>query len=114
MVSTFDSLLLTIKQCLFHVVCMSETWLKSNQLLLQHVTIPGYCNAFRHRDNTKGGGVGIYVRDTIKFKRRKDIEGRYSELEHLWIELPGRNRNSKILLGTIYHSGSQMNLSELI
>ena len=41
MVSTFDSLLLTLKQYPFDVVCMSETWLKNNQLLLQHVTIPG-------------------------------------------------------------------------
>jgi hypothetical protein len=25
-------------------------------------------------------------------------------MEHLWIEIPGRNRYSKLLLGTIYRS----------
>lgn len=54
------------------------------------------------------------MRDTIKFQRRKDIKDCHQELEHLWIELPGRNKNSKILLGTIYRSGSQMNFSDWI
>ena len=68
---------------------MSETWLKNNPLLLQHVNIPGFCNAFRNRDEIKGGGVGVYVKETTKFKRRTDIENRYPKIEHLWIELPG-------------------------
>ena len=114
MVSTFDGLLMTLKQFPFDVVSMSETWLKNNELLLQHVAVPGYCYAFRNRDRIRGGGVGVYVRDTIKFVRRRDIEERHSELEHLWIELPGRNKNTKILLGTIYRSESQMRYSEWI
>ena len=114
MVSTFDGLLMTLKQFPFDVVSMSETWLKNNELLLQHVAVPGYCYAFRNRDRIRGGGVGVYVRDTIKFVRRRDIEERHSELEHIWIELPGRNKNTKILLGTIYRSESQMRYSEWI
>ena len=112
MISTFDGLLMTLRQYPFHVISMSETWLKNNPLLLQHVNIAGYCNAFRNRDKIKGGGVGVYVKETIKFKRRTDIENRYPKIEHLWIELPGRNKNSKMLLGTIYRSQSQMHFSE--
>ena len=52
------------------------------------------------------------MKETIKFKRRTDIENRYAIIEHLWIELPGRNKNSKMLLGTIYRSQSQMHFSE--
>ncbi len=91
---------------------MSETWLKDNELLLQHVSIPGCCHAFHNRDKIEGGGVGVYVKEVIKFKRRKDIENRHPELEHLWTELLGRNKNTKVLLGTIYRSESQMRFSE--
>ena len=112
MISTFDGLLMTLRQYPFDFISMSETWLKNNPVLLQHVNIPGYCNAFRNRDEIKGGEVGVYVKETIKFKRRTDIENRYPKIEHLWIELPGRNKNSKMLLGTIYRSQSQMHFSE--
>ena len=57
--------------------------MKKNKLLLQHVTIPGYNYAFCHRDNMRGSGVGVYVKDTIVFKRRKDIENRHPELQHI-------------------------------
>ena len=48
MVSSFDELVLTIQQYPFDVISMSETWLKDNSLLLQHVTLPGYSCEFRH------------------------------------------------------------------
>ena len=109
MVSTFDGLLTTLSQYPFDIITMSETWLKDNELLLQHVTIPGYCHTFQNRERMRGGGVGMYLKESLKFKRRKDIESSYPNLEHLWIEIPGRNRNSKLLIGTIYRSESQMN-----
>ena len=52
----------------------------------------------------RSGGVGIYIKDTIKFKCRKDIENRMPDLEHLWVELPGKNKNSRLLAGVIYLS----------
>ena len=74
MVSTFDEFILTINQFPFDIITLSETWLKDNRHLLDYVSIPGYVNLFRNRDIIRGGGVGIYLRDNIKFKRRKDIE----------------------------------------
>ena len=55
MVSTFDGLLTTLSQYPFDIITMSETWLKDNELLLQHVTIPGYCHTFQNRDRMRGG-----------------------------------------------------------
>ena len=60
---------------------MSETWLKNNPHLLNYVTIPEYSNIFRNRDDIRGGGVGVYLRDAIDFKRRTDIENIEPELE---------------------------------
>ena len=48
--------------------------------------------------------MGAYIKDTIAFKRRSDIENKFPELEHLWLELLGRNKNSRLLLGVIYRS----------
>ena len=76
MVSTFDHLCLIIERYSFDVITMSETWLKENNLLLQHVAIPGYVHAFNNRDRLRGGGVDIYIKESIKFKRRYDIEKR--------------------------------------
>lgn len=75
MVSTFDNLLITVKEYPFDIIAMSETWLKDNNLLLQYVTIPGYCHAFRNREKSKGGGVGVYIKESIKFKRLWSIFG---------------------------------------
>lgn len=93
-----------IKEYPFDIVTMSETWLKDNLLRLQYVTIPGYSQVFRNRDRFRGGGVGAYLRDGVSYERRTDIENMAPELEHLWIEIPGRNRHSKMLLGVLYRS----------
>ena len=95
MTSTFDNFRLTIETYPFDIFTLSETWLKENKLLLQYV-------------NINGGGVGAYIRDDIPFKRRTDLEQLYPDLEVLWLEVPGRNTNSKLLLGTIYRSERTM------
>ena len=111
MVSTFDHLCLLIQRYFFDVITMSETWLKENNLLIQYVTIPGYIHAFNNRDKIRGGGVGVYIKESIKFRRREDLEKRYPTMEHLWIEIAGRNRHSKLLLGTIYRSEAILSYS---
>ena len=100
MVSTFDELLVTIREYPFDVIAMSETWMKNNPHLLQYVSIPGYTNLFRNRDEIREGGVGL----SINFKRRTDIEKIEPELEQIWVEISGRNKNSKLLLGVMYRS----------
>ena len=49
-------------------------------------------------------GVGAYIRNSINFKHRKDIENFQPDLEHLWVEIPGRNRHSKAFVGVMYRS----------
>ena len=86
------------------MVAMSETRMKNNPHLLQYVSIPGYSSLFRNRDIVRGGGVGVYINNSINFKRRCDIEQIEPELEHIWVEISGRNKNSKLLLGVMYRS----------
>ena len=50
--------------------------------------------------------------DTIKCKRRKDIESRYPEMEHLWFKVEGRNRHSNLLIRTVYISTLMLGTKE--
>jgi len=104
MVSSFGELQMTLAEYPIDILTMSETWLKNNPHLLSHVTIPGYNCVFRNRDEIRGGGVGAYLREEIEYKRRQDLENKDPQLEHLWLEISGRNRQSKLILGTIYRS----------
>ena len=61
---------------------------------MEYASLPGYVTECRHRDVAKGGGVGAYIKDNMKYKRRMDIEELQPKLEHLWLEVPGRNKNS--------------------
>ena len=94
MTSTFDDLLLVIRTYCFDIVTLCETWLKDNPQLLNHVFISGYGHEFRNREQIRGGGVGAYIKETVKYKRRKDIESKYPDLEHLWLEIQGRNEQT--------------------
>ena len=66
----FESML---TQHQFDLITMSETWLKQNKALLDHLEIEGYKKDFRHRDEKRGGGVGFYLKSDIKHKTRNDI-----------------------------------------
>ena len=93
------------------VALLSETWLRDQKELLDYESIDGYATEFGHRVATKGGGVGGYIKENVAYRRRFDIEKTQPDLEHLWLELPGRNRHSKQLLGVIYRSDLLMTAS---
>lgn len=61
-----------------------------------------YTMYYHNRDNKRGGGVGVYIKDNIKHKLRKDIVNISPALEHLWVEIDGKNKHSKLLLCVAY------------
>lgn len=65
---------------------------KSNPELLEYVKILGYQMEYRNREKMKGGGIGMYIRENMKYKRRLDLENWHPSLVHLWIEVPGTNQ----------------------
>ena len=74
---------------------------RHNQLKIMHLNTQCMTSTF---DELGGGGVGAYIHESMKFKRRKDIEDLQPDLEHLWIEIPGHNKHSKTLIGVMYRS----------
>ena len=81
---------------------MPETWLKNNQKLLDYVDIPGYNLEYANRDNTRGGGVGVYIKETFTCTERKDMINLDKSIEHYWLEVSGLNKNSSYLVGIFY------------
>ena len=80
------------------IACISETWLddsiSDSDLSIQHF----HPIERRDRPHSAHGGVAIYIRDSLAFTRRDDLE--FDNLELLWVEvqLPSTN----ILVGSLY------------
>ena len=112
MVSTFNELLLTVNSYPLDIAALRETWLRDQPQLLDYVTIPGFVTEFQNREGIRGGGVGVYIKENINYKRRRDIEYAHPELEHLWIKVPGRNKYGRALVGVIYNSERMLRPSD--
>jgi len=69
-----------------HILALNET--KLDSLYSKELThIPGY-QQVRHDRCCNGGGVSIYIRDSIKLKHRSDIPAQELELKCIEIESP--------------------------
>ncbi|PFX24876.1 hypothetical protein AWC38_SpisGene10518 [Stylophora pistillata] len=78
------------------IVALSETWLRDQPQLLNYVFISGFVTELQNREGIRGG----------------DIEKAHPELEHLWIEVPGRNKYSRAPVGVIYNSKPMLSPSD--
>ena len=67
------------------IFCCSETHIKENEDINNLYTIEGYDFVSRNRTNGSGGGVGIYVKNQLQWKRRGDLEN--DSNEGIWLEI---------------------------
>ena len=74
--------------------------------MLDYVDIPGYNLEYANRDNKRGGGAGVYIKETFTYTECKDIINLDKSIEHYWLEVSGLNRNSSYLAGTFYQPSS--------
>ena len=74
---------LLLSQTKATVFAVSETWLDST-VTDGEVSVPGF-NIVRRDRNRNGGGVAIFIRDSIAFNIRPDLA--VDGLEAIWIEL---------------------------
>ncbi len=90
--------ILEIEMQPYDVIIFTETWLTpdtpNTDLCIPNFNPPYRCD----RMDRIGGGVAIYVRDTLSALQRNDIS--LIGLESVWIEL--RTHQRKIIIGGIY------------
>ena len=73
MVLSFDEFNVMLQEHPFDILTLSETWLKDDVNLLNYVQIPGYKFSYKNRNERRGGGVGLYIKDSIEYKVRHDL-----------------------------------------
>ena len=44
----------------------------------------------------------MYIKDTIKYKERQDLNKLNETIEHMWIECQGKDKNKNYLVGVFY------------
>ena len=106
MVSSFDEFNVMLQEHPFDILTLSETWLKDDVNLLNYVQIPGYKFSYKNRNERRGGGVGLYIKDSIEYKVRHDLNKIDESIEHLWIECKGNNCNKSYLVAALYQQSS--------
>jgi hypothetical protein len=91
----------------FSVIALTETWVKPHNSELFH--LDGYHHELILRTDKTGGGISIYLDETLDYKIRNYLSSIDQTMETLWVEIdkikPGTDRN--ILLGCIYRIPGQ-------
>ena len=60
----------------FSIICLTETWANdSNQNSL--FQLEGYISVYQIRKSRKGGGIVIFIRDSLLYKLRNDLRINY-------------------------------------
>ena len=81
------------------IISITETWLNtSDKHLISEVNIPGYNMFLNCRENRKGGGVILYIKDTISATEIEKVNRAAYESIYVKIKVNGKY----IILATIY------------
>ena len=82
----------------YDIICVSETKL-NEAFKTSDLEIDGYKVPIRKdRQVNNGGGLLIYVKNNISFKRRADLES--DNIENIWLEI--NSLRNKFLVGLFY------------
>ena len=104
--SNFENYLSGLNHC-FTVIGISETWL--NDTNKHCYSVNGYNQIDQCRDNRPGGGVSLYVKDSLSFKCRSEFNRNESHIECIFIELSKSETglSKDTVIGMIYRSPNQ-------
>ena len=86
----------------FNFIGITETWLADHNFNLYG--IDGYHFEENHRSSRSGGGVGLFIKNSIEFLRRKDLEINNELIESVFVEVPVCESLSsrKVIIGVVY------------
>ena len=86
----------------FNFLAFSETWLKADNY--DSYNISGYGAEHNYRPNRTGGGVSLYIRESIEYTLREDLRFNQGVIESLFVEIDKKIFNTKqnIIMGVVY------------
>ena len=85
------------------VACFTETWLHDS-INDNHIYIPEYNFITKNRTTDIHGGVGLYIKNSIKFRLLGHLQ--VNNMEVLWVWLRSKRLPRgvpSVIIGTIYH-----------
>ena len=85
----------------FDVICLSETWMKGNAL---DIYFPNYVPFHQMRCSRRGGGVAIYVKNSLISKTRPELNICTENSELVSAEII--HRNKRVIICTAYRPPS--------
>ena len=85
---------------LWDVICIAETWLKSD--IIQYYNLDHYNLSTFCRNTGEGGGVAIYVHEKYNIVERKDLQNLDGEGSFVELTLSTKSGEKHILVGEIY------------
>ena len=88
----------SIESGLPNIILLCETWLTP---FSPELNILGYSFCPQDRKHKKGGGVGILLRNNLRYSIISDIKFKYNEFEGICVEVLMKN-GSKSVFGSIY------------
>ena len=87
MLKHIDELRILMNNKEIHVLAINETRL-DNSIPIPLITVQGYTWIYKHR-NRFGGGIGFYIKDSINYRIRSDLND--PDIEILTIEIVTKN-----------------------
>ena len=57
----------------FSAICLSETWCQPHETSNSNLQIPGYVSLHQTRKNRRGGGLCIFLLESLSYKVRDDL-----------------------------------------
>lgn len=90
----------------FSIICLQETWSKSDNSIQNDHIITGYRNFdFPRGYKNRGGGLCIYVDKSIIIKVRKDLSTSEKDVETFFVELINEKAKN-VIIGNTYRPPS--------
>ena len=77
------------------VIGVSEIWHSNDNPIVSNIDISGY-TFLKTKSATQNGVVGLYIKDSLTFNLRNDLQSCRNEFEAVWVEI--ENTNDKIFL----------------
>ena len=85
----------------FGAICLPETWCQPHETSDSNLQISGYVSLHQTTNNQRGGGLCIFLLETLSYKIRDDLAVNSSAIERLCVEVFNK-KSENIVLNLTY------------
>ena len=83
------------------VICITETWCSDNSMNYNLLKLPQYKSIHQVRRTGKGGGIAVFLHESLTFNVRHDLSVNNADIEALCVEII-KKKSKNIVINTQY------------